>query len=87
MRAFGIVLEALGQNTLHFVTFAALLQRRDHLLSLRVRQFRNQFIEPLHKFAMLHRAPSCRIRTPRMPSDCGRNLRRTQTAPKNIDHY
>src|SRR5271157_1100078 len=79
VRAFGIVLEALLQNTLHFVTIAALLQRRDHLLSLRVRQFRHQFIHPLKEFAMLHRAPSCRIRTPRMPSDCG-NLRTTQTA-------
>src|SRR5271166_288839 len=40
VRAFGIVLEALLQNTLHFVTIAALLQRRDHLLSLRVRPLR-----------------------------------------------
>src|SRR5512144_1969260 len=80
VRAFGIVLEALVQNTLHLVTFAALLQCRDHLLSLRVRQFRNQFIEPLQKLAMLHRAPSCRIRTRRMPSDCGGNLRTAQTA-------
>src|SRR5271157_3548940 len=80
VRAFGIVLEALVQNTLHFVTIAALLQCRDHLLSLRVRQFRHQFIKPLQKLAMLHRAPSRRIRAPRMPSDCGRNLRTTQTA-------
>src|SRR5208283_1452620 len=82
VRAFGIVLEALVQNMLHFVAIAALLQRRNYLLSLRVRQFRHQFIEPLQKLAMLHRAPSCRIRTPRMPSDCGKNLRKTQTALK-----
>ena len=80
MWTFGIVLEVLLQNTLHLVTIAALLQCRDHLLSLRVRQFRNQLIEPLKKLAMLHRAPSCRIKAPRMPSDCGRNLRTTQTA-------
>src|SRR6516225_8396511 len=73
VRAFGIVVEALLQNTLHFVAIAALLQRRDHLPSLRVRQLRNQLIEPLQKLAMVHRAPSCRIRRPRMPSDCGRN--------------
>src|SRR6516165_2197214 len=36
---FGIGLEALLQNTLHLVTFAALLQCRDHFLSLRLRQF------------------------------------------------
>src|SRR5271166_2503627 len=84
--AFGIVLEALLQNTLHLVTIAALLQCRDHLLSLRVRQFRNQFIEPLQKLAMLHRASSCRIRTPRMPSDCG-NLRTTQTALSGLKGF
>src|SRR5271157_6150211 len=56
VRAFGILLEALVQNALHFVAIPALLQRRDHLLSLRVRQFRHQFIEPLQKPAMLHRA-------------------------------
>ena len=55
MQALGIALEALVQNTLHLVTVAALLQCRDHLLSLRVRQFRNQFIETLQKLAMLHR--------------------------------
>ena len=54
MWAFGLV-QALLQNTLHLVALAALLQRRDHLLSLRVRQFRHQFIEPLQKLAMLHR--------------------------------
>ena len=52
MQAFGIVLEALVQNTLHFVAIAALPQRRHHLLSLRVRQFRHKFIEPLQKLAM-----------------------------------
>src|SRR5271166_5265582 len=56
VRAFGILLEALVQNALHFVAIPALLQRRDHLLSLRVRQFRHQFIQPLQKPAMLHRA-------------------------------
>src|SRR5271166_2966953 len=80
VRAFAIVIEPLLQNTLHFVAIAALLQRCDHLLSLRVRQFGNQFIEPLQKLAMLHRAPYCRIRTPRISPDCGRNLRTTQTA-------
>src|SRR5271157_126052 len=78
VRAFGIVIEALVQNALNFVAIAALLQRRDHLLSLRARQFRHQFIEPLLKFAMLHRAPPFEPERPACPP-IAENLRTTQT--------
>ena len=66
------------------LTIAALLQRRDHLLSLRVRQFRDQFIEPLRNLRYSI-GSLLRIRTPRTPIH-HHNSTATSFAMRNIGH-
>jgi hypothetical protein len=56
-RTLRIIFEPLLDKPVHFITIATLVKGRDHLLALAVRQFRDEFIQSLLKFAMLHWAP------------------------------
>ncbi len=52
-----------------------------------MRCLRHQFIEPLQKFAVFHRASSLLAGEPSVPANCGENLRTGQTEPTMMPAY